>query len=112
MTTHIHDMKVGDELLVKGPIPKYPWSANKHDHVALIAGGTGITPMWQLARAIFKNPEDKTKVTLIFGNLTEEDILMKQEWEQLENEYPQRMRAFYMLDKAPEGESFLAKFDC
>lgn len=98
-------MKVGEELLIKGPIPKYPWSANKHSHVALIAGGTGITPMWQLARGIFKNPEDKTKVTLIFGNLTEEDILMKEDWEKLEKEFPDRMRAFYMLDKAPEGLS-------
>ena len=105
MTSHIFGLKVGDELLVKGPIPKYPWAPNKHSHVALIAGGTGITPMWQLARAIFKNPEDKTKVTLVFGNLTEEDILMKQEWDQLEKEYPKRMRTFYMLDNAPEGKS-------
>lgn len=104
MTTHIHNMKVGDSLLIKGPIPKYPWSANKHSHVALIAGGTGITPMWQLARAIFKNPEDKTKVTLLFGNLTEDDILLRKEWEDLEKQYPGRMRAFYLLDNPPEGK--------
>lgn len=103
MTEHMHSMKVGDKLDMKGPIPKYPWEANKHEHIALIAGGTGITPMWQLARAIFKNPEDKTKVTLVFGNIKEEDILLKEEWEKLENDYPQRMRAFYTLDQPPEG---------
>lgn len=59
--------------------------------------------MYQLARAIFKNPDDKTKVTLVFGNLTQEDILLKHEFEELENTYPQRFRAFYMLDKPPEG---------
>jgi cytochrome-b5 reductase len=101
MSEHIFDMKPGETLDMKGPIPKYPWSANKHNHIALIAGGTGITPMWQLARAIFKNPEDKTKVTLIFGNITEEDILLKEDWEKLENEFPNRMRAFYLLDKPP-----------
>ena len=69
MTNHIHDMKEGDTLSFKGPIPKYPWSPNKHDHITLISGGTGITPMYQLIRAIFKNPEDKTKVSLIFGNV-------------------------------------------
>ena len=58
--------------------------------------------MYQLARAIFKNPEDKTKVTLVFGNLTEEDILLKREFEELENTYPQRFRAFYLLDKPPD----------
>lgn len=36
------------------------------------------------------DPEDKTKVTLVFGNLTEEDILLKRELEHLENTYPQR----------------------
>lgn len=59
--------------------------------------------MYQLVRAIFKNPEDKTKVTLVFGNLTQEDILLKREFEDLENTYPQRFKAFYMLDKPPEG---------
>ena len=59
--------------------------------------------MYQLARAIFKNPADKTKVTLVFGNISEADILLKRELEDLENTYPQRFRAFYLLDKPPEG---------
>jgi cytochrome-b5 reductase len=103
MSEHMHSMNVGQRLDMKGPIPKYPWSANKHDHIALIAGGTGITPVYQLARAIFKNPEDKTKVTLVYGNLTEEDIILKRELEKMENEFPNRFRAFYVLDNPPEN---------
>ena len=103
MSTHMHDMTVGQRLDFKGPIPKYKWEANKHEHIALIAGGTGITPMWQVARQIFKNPEDKTKVTLIFGNQKEEDILLKKEWQDLEQQYPQRFRAFYVLEHPPEN---------
>ncbi|KAI0839152.1 ferredoxin reductase-like protein [Hypoxylon sp. FL0890] len=102
MSTHLHDMTPGQRLDFKGPIPKYPWAPNKHDHIALIAGGTGITPMYQLARTIFKNPDDKTKVTLVFGNVTEEDILLKREFEDLENTYPNRFRAFYVLDNPPK----------
>jgi cytochrome-b5 reductase len=59
--------------------------------------------MWQLTRAIFKNPDDKTKVTLVFGNVTEEDILLKKEFDKLENDYPNQFRAFYVLDNPPEG---------
>ena len=44
MSEHMHEMKPDQRLEFKGPIPKYPWEANKHDHIALIAGGTGITP--------------------------------------------------------------------
>lgn len=103
MSNQLHNMEPGQRLDFKGPIPKYPWEANKHEHIALIAGGTGITPMYQLARAIFKNPNDKTSVTLVFGNVSEEDILLKREFEDLENKFPQRFRAFYLLDNPPES---------
>ncbi|KAI1815523.1 oxidoreductase NAD-binding domain-containing protein [Poronia punctata] len=102
MSTHLHDMVPGQRLEFKGPLPKYPWTANKHDHIALVAGGTGITPMFQLIRTIFSNPEDKTKVTLVFGNVSEEDILLKRELAEIENTYPQRFRAFYVLDNPPK----------
>lgn len=106
MSEHVHDMTPGQRLDIKGPIPKYPIEENKHNHIVMIAGGTGITPMWQVARKIFSNPNDKTKVTLVFGNVTEEDILLRKEWNELENTYPQRFRAFYLLDNPPEGWSF------
>ncbi|KAG6107472.1 NADH-cytochrome b5 reductase [Claviceps sp. LM454 group G7] len=103
MSTHMHNLVPGQRLDFKGPLPKYAWSENKHDHIALIAGGTGITPMYQLCRAIFNNPNDKTQVTLVVGNVSEQDILLRRELADLENTYPQRFRAFYVLDKAPKG---------
>jgi cytochrome-b5 reductase len=103
MSTHLHELKPGQTLDIKGPIPKYPWSPNKHEHIALIAGGTGITPMYQLIRAVLQNPEDKTKITLVFGNVTEEDILLRKELEALENTHPRQFRTFYVLDRAPKG---------
>ncbi|KAL2441741.1 NADH-cytochrome b5 reductase 2 [Exophiala dermatitidis] len=113
MSNHLHSMVPGQRLDFKGPIPKYPWAPNKHDHITLIAGGTGITPMFQLIRTIFKDPEDKTKVSLIYGNVTEEDILLKKELEEIENEFPQRFRAFYTLDNPPPswpyGKGFITK---
>lgn len=103
MSEHIHDMKPGQQLEMKGPIPKYKWETNKHEHIALIAGGTGITPMYQLCRAVFNNPSDTTKVSLVFGNLSEKDILLRKEFEQLEKDYPDRFRAFFVLDSPSDG---------
>ncbi|CCX32021.1 hypothetical protein FPQ18DRAFT_373648 [Pyronema domesticum] len=106
MSTHLHDMNDGQMLAFKGPLMKYEWTPNKHEHITCIAGGTGITPMYQLIRAIFNNPEDKTKVTLVFGNVTEQDILLKKELAHLENTYPQRFKAFYTLDNAPKEQGW------
>ncbi|KAB2580979.1 Oxidoreductase FAD/NAD(P)-binding protein [Lasiodiplodia theobromae] len=103
MSSHLHDMAPGQSLDFKGPLPKFQWAPNKHEHIALIAGGTGITPMYQLIRAIVKNPEDRTKITLVYGNVGEDDILLKKELQELENTYPQRFRAFYLLDNPPAG---------
>ena len=78
-----------------------------HTHIALIAGGTGITPMYQLVREIFKNPNDKTKVTLVFGNIAEEDILLKREFDELENKYPRQFRVFYVLNNPPKDSNIM-----
>ena len=113
MSEHLHSMEPGQTLSIKGPIPKYPWSPNKHDHITLIAGGTGITPMYQLIRNIFGNSEDKTKVSLVFGNIGEKDILLKEEFDKLEKEFPERFKTFYTLDSPPEswkfGKGFITK---
>ena len=48
MSKHIGNLEVGDTLEVKGPLPKYPYKPNAKKHIAMIAGGTGITPMLQV----------------------------------------------------------------
>lgn len=123
MSTHIHSLAPGDELEFKGPIVKYKWTPNKHEQIALVAGGTGITPMYQvsksprrpgqrpsartpltnrcqLIKAVLQNPDqDKTKITLVYGNIAENDILLHKELRHLENSFPQRFRTFYVLEK-------------
>ncbi|OZJ05251.1 hypothetical protein BZG36_02302 [Bifiguratus adelaidae] len=104
MSVHIHNMKVGDTLNIKGPIPKWTWKRGDREHVGMIAGGTGITPMLQLIRKIFKDPEDQTtKVTLIFANQTEQDILLKDELDRLAKENPDRFKVVYTLDNTPSN---------
>ena len=44
-----------------------------------IAGGSGLTPMLQVAQEVTRNPEDKTEVTLVFANVSEDDILLRKE---------------------------------
>ena len=47
MTNHVHNLKPGQTISIKGPIPKFPYKANEFEHIGMVAGGSGITPMWQ-----------------------------------------------------------------
>ena len=59
-------------FLLKGSfeirVDKKTASTRKVKRIGMIAGGTGITPMYQLIKDIVKHPEDQTKVQLIFAN--------------------------------------------
>ncbi len=63
----------------------------------MIAGGTGIAPMYQVVRALLDDPTDKTKLHLLFANRSEADILMKDELEQAAKD--PRIKLHYVVDQ-------------
>ena len=44
----------------------------------MVAGGSGITPMFQVALAILRSQQDGTTVHLVYANVAEGDILLRQ----------------------------------
>ncbi|KAG0236765.1 NADH-cytochrome b5 reductase [Actinomortierella wolfii] len=96
------ELKIGDEISVRGPKGQFNYTPNMCRHIGMIAGGTGITPMLQIIRAVLKNPEDKTQLSLIFANVKEEDILLKDELDALAKKHPQ-FKVVYCLNTPPEG---------
>ncbi|KAI0066710.1 cytochrome-b5 reductase, partial [Artomyces pyxidatus] len=92
-------LKPGDTLAIKGPIPKFPYKANEFEEVALIGGGSGITPLYQIATHALADPANKTKFKLIFANVTEADILLKEEFDALKKKHPNTFDVVYTVDK-------------
>ena len=60
--------------------------------------------MLQLVRHITKDPKDDTKLSLLFANQTEKDILLRDELEQVAKEYPDQFKLWYTVDRASEGK--------
>jgi len=77
MSHHFREMKVGDYMSVKGPKGRFKYQVGQVRPFGMLDGGSGITPMFQVAREILENPNDKTKVHLIYANVPTEDILPK-----------------------------------
>ncbi|KAI8322744.1 putative NADH-cytochrome b5 reductase [Martensiomyces pterosporus] len=102
-STHMHKMSPGDQVEVWGPLPFARYTPGKYKDVGLIAGGTGLTPVYQLISRIVGDPEDRTRVTLLFANKTKDDIFMSEELDKLADEHPDRFTVHYVLGTAPEG---------
>ncbi|KAF2845830.1 reductase [Plenodomus tracheiphilus IPT5] len=97
------NLKVGDSVLFRGPKGAYTHTSGQVQKLGMIAGGTGITPMYQLIRAICEDEYDITEVSLILANRTEEDILLRKELETFARRYPKNFKLWFMLDNPPEG---------
>ena len=59
--------------------------------------------MLQIVQAILKDPADKTRVSLLFANQTEDDILVREELEKMA-ETNDQFSLWYTLDRPPEGK--------
>ncbi|CAH0026809.1 unnamed protein product [Clonostachys rhizophaga] len=104
ISKHMASLIVGQSIRVRGPKGAFVYTPNMVRHFGMIAGGTGITPMLQVIRAIVRGREkgDRTEVDLIFANVTAQDILLQEDLDSLTKE-DAGIRVHYVLDKPPEG---------
>ncbi|KAG9514902.1 cytochrome b5 reductase-like protein, partial [Aureobasidium melanogenum] len=100
---YLEDVQVGDEVEFRGPKGAMKYGRGLANEIGMIAGGTGITPMYQIIRAICENPRDKTKVTLLYGSVSEEDRLLHKELEEFQEKYPDNFRVIHVLSKPSES---------
>ena len=59
--------------------------------------------MLQIVKAVLKDPADTTKVSLLFANQSEEDILLRSELELLAKRHD-NFELWYTLDRPSEGK--------
>jgi len=99
VSKYLCSLKEGNFISVQGPVKKLPYTANMKKKIGMIAGGSGITPMLQIIKEILKNPDDKTEVTLIFGNQTPQDILLREDLDQIAASSKGQVKIFYVVDE-------------
>jgi len=71
-------------------------------HIVLIGAGSGITPLWSIAKAILSQ-EPKSYVSLIYGNRTEDSIIFRAELADWQAKYSAHFRVVHTLTQAPAG---------
>lgn len=82
--------KIGDTVESLLPVGDFVFIPNQsaENHYVLVAGGSGITPLFSMLNQMLQF-EPKSKVTLLYTNKREENIIFKKELNQLSDHNPQ-----------------------
>lgn len=56
-----------------------------------------------MIKAVCTTEKDDTKVTLLFANKTEDDILLRKELDEYARKFPHKFKVWYILDTPPVG---------
>jgi len=119
MSQYFEQLRVGDMVDLSGPFGLIEYCGKgtfkkggkevKVKKIAMMAGGTGITPMLQIIEAVHKRKDDPTEVSLIFGNQTEDDILLRSRLDTIAAK-DKRFKVWYTLDRPPANWTFSTGF--
>ncbi|KAL8125227.1 hypothetical protein AgCh_012779 [Apium graveolens] len=120
MSQYLDSIPLGEILDVKGPIGHIEYTGKGNfiasgkckfgKKLAMLAGGTGITPIYQVMQAILKDPEDDTEMYVVYANRTEDDILLKNELDAWAEKYNDKVHVWYVVEQINEGWKYSAAF--
>ncbi|KXO94362.1 oxidoreductase [Tsukamurella pulmonis] len=82
----VQDLAVGDEVQIQGPLGRYfIWRPDKHEGpVQLIAGGSGVVPLFPMAEAN-EQAENPNPVRLLYSVRTAQDVMFDAELQALQH---------------------------
>ena len=89
LTKALHELKVGDEVGIRGPFGNsFPFNEVKGKDIVFVGGGIGLPPLRSLIHYMFDNRQDYKNITILYGARTPKDLVYKdelKEWEKKED---------------------------
>ena len=89
MGNYLRTLNVGDTILMEGPVGRLTYKGNatfsvkkqprRITKLGLIAGGSGITPIFNIMDAVHRGNDQSVDIKMIYSNKTAGDILLKEE---------------------------------
>ncbi|TKW41799.1 hypothetical protein SEVIR_1G341300v4 [Setaria viridis] len=115
MSQYLDSLPLGSTIDIKGPIGHIEYAGRggfvvngerrSARRLAMIAGGTGITPVYQVIQAVLRDqPDDDTEMHLVYANRTEEDMLLREEIDRWAAAHPARLKVWYVVSKVARPE--------
>jgi len=107
----VRAVRSGDTLEVQAPSGTFTPDLSVPGRHVLIAAGSGITPVMSIAASALA-ADDKSTVTLIYGNRRSDTVMFADEVADLKDAHPARMHLVHVLSREPqEVELFSGRLD-
>ena len=95
-------VQVGDSIELMPPSGLFS-PRNLSQNFLLLAGGSGITPVFSILRTVLK--QHQGNVVLFYANRDERSVIFKKDLQQLAAEYPDRLQVIHWLDSVQGAPS-------
>ncbi|MGH7986300.1 MAG: NADH:ubiquinone reductase (Na(+)-transporting) subunit F [Candidatus Binataceae bacterium] len=97
-------LKVGDELGIKGPYGICFRHENRSGEMILVGGGSGMAPLWSIVNDLARNQE-RRKLTFFYGARTSRDLFYLEQIEAIRAVLPE-FRFVPALSHEPAGTNW------
>lgn len=93
-------INVGDAIEVMEPMGHFVAEPNAQNNrnIVMFGAGSGITPLLSIIKTILP-AELNSKIYLVYGSRSEEDIIFKKQLDALEQQYKGRLKVVHVLTK-------------
>ena len=98
------NLRVGDVLKSLSPAGRFTLDADQPGDLVLMGAGSGISPLFSLLKDVLRHEPDR-RVTLLYSNTTEADIIFRHELADWQAAYPDRFRLILLLSHPTERHS-------
>jgi ring-1,2-phenylacetyl-CoA epoxidase subunit PaaE len=107
----VRDAAIGDRIDVLPPLGTFTPDVDVPGRHALIAAGSGITPVLSVAATLLAANADN-RVTLLYGNRRTDTVMFAEELADLKNAYLDRLQLVHVLSREPRDvELFSGRLD-
>jgi ferredoxin-NADP reductase len=99
-STALKTLKKGDWVKIDAPYGTFTFEG-EHEKIGLLGGGIGITPFMSICRYC-TDKRLNTKITLLYGNRNENDIVFRKEFEAMQKQNA-NLKVVFILSEATSG---------
>lgn len=104
MSARLTEVPVGYEMEVTGPSGKYLYEPANGKRVLLLGAGSGITPLYSIAKYMLDGKLEGADVMVYYSVRTPQDIIYENIWPEMMRDYPDNFHFHLTVTRAKPEE--------